>query len=155
MDLMESFVRRHEDRVYRTAAAIMGNAMEAEDVMQDVFIKVMEKSPVFASDEHEKAWLIRVTVNHCRSKLRSPWRKRVEPLLETYPARDAESRELLETVHKLPGKYRVSICLFYYEGYSTREMAEITGQKESTVRSQLARARQMLRGFLQEEEELI
>ena len=119
--------------------------------MQEVFLKVVEgKAPRFQSPEHEAAWLTRVTVNQCRSLLRNPRRKRSEPLLDVYPAQDDEQYELLETVFSLPAKYRIAICLFYYEGYSTREIAEMTKQKEPTVRSILTRARHMLKAVLEE-----
>ena len=149
VDCSEEFVQRHENRIYRIAIAIMGNKADAEDVMQDVFLKVMEKAPPFQSLDHEAAWLTRVTVNHCRSRLRSYWRKNTEPLLDNYPAQDHDQQALIQTVLTLPPKYRVVICLFYYEGYSNKEIAEITKQKESTVRSHLTRARHMLKDFLE------
>lgn len=148
---MEEFVRKYESRVYRTAVAIMGNRADAEDIVQDAFIKVLEKRPEFESPEHEIAWLIRVTVNLCRSRLRSKWWKKTEPLLDSYPARSESEQQLMETILSLPAKYRIVLHLFYYEGYSTREIAEITEQKESTVRSLLTRARQKLGALLKEE----
>ena len=152
MDWIEEFVRRHENRIFRIAIAITGNKTDAEDVMQDIFLKVIEgKNPPFQSAEHETAWLTRVTVNQCRSRLRSHWRKKSEPLLDIYPAQDKEQQDLLETVIALPAKYRIVIYLFYYEGYSTKEIAAITKRKESTVRSNLTRARHMLRDFLEGE----
>ncbi|MCL2816890.1 MAG: RNA polymerase sigma factor [Clostridiales bacterium] len=147
-DHVEELVQRHENRIYRAAVAIMGSHADAEDVMQDVFLKVMEKAPAFQSEGHEAAWLTKVTVNLCRSRLRSPWRKKREPLLDTYPAQDEEQRSLMETVLSLPPKYRAVIYLFYYEGRSTKEIAELIGQKEPTVRSLLTRARHMLRACL-------
>jgi len=151
-DCIEEFVQRNESKVYRTAIAIMGNKADAEDIMQDVFLKVVAgKAPQFQSAEHETAWLIRVTVNHCRSRLRLHWFRKSEPLLDIYPAQDNEQHELLETVLSLPPKYRIAIYLFYYEGYSTKEIAEITEQKEPTVRSILTRARHMLKDFLEGE----
>jgi RNA polymerase sigma-70 factor (ECF subfamily) len=152
LDWMEAFVTRHENKIYRIAIAIMGNKAEAEDIMQDVFLKVVEnKAPQFTSVEHESAWLKKVTINQCRNRLRSHWWKKSEPLLDIYPAKDDEQRDLLETVIALPAKYRIVICLYYYEGYSTKEIADITKQKEATVRSQLARARHLLREFLEGE----
>ena len=149
---MEEFVQRHENKIYRIAIAVMGNKTDAEDIMQDVFLKVLEgKAPQFQSVEHETAWLTRVTVNQCRSRLRSHWWKKSEPLLDIYPAQDKEQQDLLETVISLPSKYRIAIYLFYYEGYSTKEIAEITNQKEPTVRSILTRARHMLKDFLKGE----
>jgi len=135
-------VIKHENRLYRTALAITGNMSDAEDIVQEVFLRAYEKAPEFESKEHEKAWLIRVTVNLCNSRLRSPWRKRTMPLLDSYPASDPEQHELLEQVMALPPKYRTVIHLFYYEGYSIKDISELTGQRESTVRSHLTRARQ-------------
>lgn len=152
-DWIEQFVRKHENKIYRTAIAIMGSKADAEDVTQDVFLKLIEgKAPDFESVEHEKAWLTRVTVNQCRSRLRSIWWKKSEPLLDIYPAQDEKQQDLLKTVFSLPAKYRTAIYLFYYEGYSTKEIAEITKQKEATVRSILSRARHMLKDYLEGEQ---
>ena len=152
LEKFEETVKRNEDKLFRTAIAIMGGKADAEDIVQDVFLKLFEKQPRFESSEHETAWLIRVAVNLCKSRLRSHWRKKTVPLLETYPAQTDEQRELIETVLSLPSKYRTVIHLFYYGGYSTKEIAEITKQKESTVREQLTRARRMLKDFLEGEQ---
>ncbi|NLK88307.1 MAG: RNA polymerase sigma factor [Clostridiaceae bacterium] len=148
----EAFVTKHENRVYRTALAVTGDVSDAEDIVQEVFWRAFEKSPEFESDEHEKAWLIRVTVNLCKSKLRSPWHRRISPLLDSYPAAEPEQHELLDMIMALPHKYRTVIHLFYYEGYSVRDISGLTGQKESTIRSHLTRARQKLRSVLEEDE---
>jgi len=147
----EAFVSRHENKLYRTALAVMGNVADAEDVVQEAFLRAYEKAPAFETGGHETAWLIRVTLNLCRSRLRSPWRKRTEPLLVSYPAAEPEQRKLLEHVLALPSKYRAAIHLFYYEGYSVKDIAHLTGQQESTVRSQLTRARQKLKSVLKED----
>ena len=149
---IEEIIKRNENKLFRTAVAIMGNKSDAEDVVQDVFVKLFEKRLEFESSEHETAWLIRVAVNLCKSRLRSHWHKKTVPLLETYPAQTNEQQEILETVLSLPSKYRTVIHLFYYGGYSTKEIAEITKQKESTVREQLTRARRMLKDFLEGEQ---
>ena len=151
VDQMEEIVKRNEDKLFRTAVAVMGGKADAEDAVQDVFIKLLEKQPHFESPEHETAWLIRVTVNLCRSRLRTHWWKKTVPLLDVYPAQTDEQQSIMETVIALPSKYRAVIHLFYYEGYSTKEIAEITGQKESTVREQLTRARRMLKKFMEGE----
>ncbi len=148
----EALITRHENRLYRTALTVMGNVSDAEDMVQEAFLRAYEKAPEFISEEHEKAWLIRVTVNLCNSRLRSPWRKRREPLLDSYPAPKPEQRELLGHVLSLPPKYRAVIHLFYYEGYPVKDIAELTGQKESTVRSLLTRARQKLKSDLKEDD---
>lgn len=147
----ERAVRGNAQKLYKTALAITGNAGDAEEVVQDCFLRLWEKYPAFASEEHETAWLIRVTVNMSKNRLAAAWRRRTVPLAESVPARDREDRELLEVVSKLPGPDRAVIHLFYYEGYSTAEIARIVKRRESTVRSRLARARQKLKGLLEEE----
>jgi RNA polymerase sigma-70 factor (ECF subfamily) len=149
---LDDAMQRNGDRVFRVAVAGMGTRADAEDVVQDVFLKLLEKRPAFESEEHEAAWLVRVTVNMCRSRLRSPRRRQV-PLLETYPARDERQHDVMETVMSLPPKYRSVIHLYYYEGYSTREIAEMTAQKDSTVREQLTRARRMLKKYMEGEQQ--
>lgn len=147
----EAVIIKHENRLYRTALAITRSVPDAEDVVQEVFLRAYEKAPEFESEEHEMAWLIRVTINLCYSQLRSPWRKKIVPFLDSYPASEPEQHKLLEQIMALSTKYRIVIHLFYYEGYSIKEISELTGQKESTVRSQLTRARQKLKSFLKEE----
>lgn len=149
----EALVTKHENRLYRTALAITGNKSDAEDLVQEAFIRAYEKAPEFQSEEHEKAWLIRITVNLCHDLMRSPWRRRIMPLLDSYPAAEPKQDELLEEIMRLPARYRTVLHLFYYEGYSVRDISQLTGQRESTIRSQLTRARQKLKARLQEEEE--
>ena len=144
-----ALVRKYENMVLRTALAMMKNMAEAEDVTQDVFLKVWEKHPAFESAEHEKAWLLRVTMNDCKSRFRSVWWKRTEGLSDVLPAETPEEQGLIEAVDALPFKYRQVIHLYYYEGYSTAEIAEITEQKPSTVRSLMKRAREKLKEVLE------
>jgi len=151
VDWIEELVKKHGDRLYRAAIAIMGNKADAEDVVQDAFIKLCEKPPRFESADHELAWLIRVTVNLCKSRLRSSWWKTTMPLLESYPAQNDEEQDLMHLILALPSKYRIVIHLYYYEGYATKEIAEITEQKESTVRQLLTRARRKLKLSLEGE----
>ena len=152
---MEEIILRNEDRLYRAALAIMGNKADAEDIVQDAFVKLFEKRPLFESSEHETAWLVRVTVNLCNSRLRLHETKNITPLqdiLESFPTQTDDQYELLSTVLSLPPKYKTVIHLYYYEGYLTKEIAEITEQKESTVREQLTRARRLLKTYLQDEQ---
>ena len=121
---------------------------DMEDVFQNVFLKYMLYKGSFENEEHEKAWLVRVTVNACGDWLRSLSRRRwipLESLLEEGDAPDDASREVMEAVLQLPEKYRRVIYLFYYEGYSAVEIAGILGKKENTVYTWLSRARAMLR----------
>lgn len=148
---LEETVKTYENALYRTALAILGDAQEAQDAVQDAFLRYLEKAPDFDSPEHEKAWLLRVTVNGCKSRLRSPWRRRRSPLLESFPAATAEEQGVMEAVQALPAKDRAAIHLFYYEGYQAAEIAAMTGEAEGTVRSRLSRARAKLRRLLGED----
>ncbi|MCL2404990.1 MAG: RNA polymerase sigma factor [Defluviitaleaceae bacterium] len=148
---MEAVIKKHQNKLYRTALAIMGTKADAEDIVQDAFIKLFEKQQEFESADHEAAWLIRVTVNLCKNRLRSYWWRRTVPLLDTYPAKTDGQLGIVQAIMALPSKYRGIIHLYYYEGYSTKEIAEITSQKESAVRQQLTRARRKLKDFLGEQ----
>ena len=148
---LESLIQIHQNTLYRAALAILGDAHEAEDAVQDAFLRCLEKEPEFESPAHEKAWLLRVTVNGCKSRLRSPWRRRTAPLLDTYPAAGPEEQSLMEAIGALPARDRAVLHLYYYEGYQTAEIAEMTGWREGTVRSRLARARDKLRELLKGE----
>ena len=148
---LEFAVKQHENTLYRAALAILADVQEAEDAVQDAFIAYLEKAPDFDGPEHEKAWLIRVTVNGCKSRLRAPWRRRTAPLLETYPAATREEGETLEAVLALPPRERAAVHLFYYEGYRTAEIAAMTGEAEGTVRARLSRAMKKLKHLLEDE----
>lgn len=151
-DDLEKLIQQNGDTLLRTASAILGDAQEAEDVVQDTFIKYLEKQPVFENHEHAKAWLLRVTINSCRSWLRSPWRRLRAPLLESYPAPEPQQRVAAEAVLALPTRERAVVHLHYYEGYKTAEIAALTGEPEGTVRSRLSRARVRLKDMLKEDE---
>ena len=150
-DRLEELIRAHQDTLYRAALAILGDAQEAEDAVQDAFLRWWERAPDFPDAARERAWLLKVTVNGCKSRLRSPWRRRTAPLLDTYPAAEPEEREVLEAVQALPPRDRAVVHLYYYEGYQTAEIAAMTGQREGTVRSRLSRARAKLRDLLKGE----
>ena len=133
----ESAVERYGTMVYRLAYAQLHSRQDADDVFQEVFLRYHRAAPPFESEEHRKAWLLRVTANRANSLAASPWRKRSVPL-------DA-------ALAQLPPKYRAVIHLYYYEGYDTEETARILGRKPSTVRAQLTRARQALARLLKED----
>ena len=148
---LEALIQIHQNTLYRAALAILGDAHEAEDAVQDAFLRCLEKGPEFESPAHEKAWLLRVTVNGCKSRLRSPWRRRTAPLLDTYPAAGPEEQSLMEAIGALPARDRAVLHLYYYEGYQTAEIAGMTGWREGTVRSRLTRARAKLGALLKGE----
>ena len=149
---LEILITQYENTLYRTALAILGSPAEAEDAVQDTFLCWLEKRPNFNDAEHEKAWLLRVTVNGCKSRLRQQKRRPTVELLDIYPAQTEGERIALEAVRLLPEKERTVVHLFYYEGYSTEEIAGLTGQRPGTVRSHLSRARVRLRELLKGEE---
>ena len=148
---LEDVIPAYENTLYRAALAILGDPQDAEDVVQEAFLRLWEKNPEFESPAHQRSWLLKVTVNGCKSRLRAPWRRRTAPLLESYPAADPEEQAVLEVIQSLPPKDRAALHLYYYEGYQTAEIAAMTGWREGTVRSRLARARDKLRELLKGE----
>ena len=148
---LEALIDTHTNTLYRTALAILGNPSEAEDAVQDTFLRYLETRPQLRDSEHEKAWLLRVIINACRSRLRAAKRHPLTELLDSYPARGPEESAVVEAVLALPPRERTAVHLFYYEGYSTQEIAALTGQRPGTVRSHLSRARVRLRGILEGE----
>ena len=141
-----SALDRYADMVKRVCTLYLRRREDVEDVFQDVFLKYMQRTEPFEQAEHEKAWIIRVTINRCKDFVGSFWQRRIVPLdPERMSVTPVEGGGLLEAVLKLPEKERTMIYLFYYEGYAATEIAEITGQKVNTVYSHLHRARARLR----------
>ena len=144
-------VERYADMIFRVAYSTLRRREDAEDVMQDVLLKLYRADRPFDSEEHRKAWLIRVAVNESRKAARRYRRAApLEELPETAAFDRSEDRELFLAVMALPEKYRTAVYLHYYEGYSVREVAALTGSRESTVQTRLARARELLRKALEE-----
>ena len=129
--------------VYRLAMVYLGNSADAEDVMQEAFIRLLYHAPAFADTEHEKRWLLRVAVNLCRNQLKGFWRKRAVTL--DLDIEDPESTGVLETIVALPEKYKAPILLHYCEGYSVAEVGEILRLGQSAVKMRLKRGRELLR----------
>lgn len=150
---LEELVNEHEHTLFRTALAILGDVQEAEDAVQDAFLRYLEKRPELRDRDHEKAWLLKVTANRCKSVLRTRRRRPTVELLDIYPAPEEDgSRELLEAILALPANQRSAVHLHYYEGYTSEEIGAILGQRPGTVRSHLSRARDALRRYLLEDE---
>lgn len=144
---------RHLDMVYRIALHWFKNPADAEDAAQNVFLRLWRTDTAFDGPDHLRCWLARVAVNECKRISLHPWRSRTVPL-EAAPEpvfEDREQRELYEAVMALPGKYRVPLYLYYYEGYAAAEVGEILGLKASTVQTRLARGREKLKTILTEE----
>ncbi len=139
--------QKHSDMVYRLAFARVKNKADADDILGEVFLRYL-KAGKAENEEHEKALLIRITINCTKSLFSYTSRHKTEPLTETIPYPSSDSRGALEAVLRLPLKYRTAIHLHYYCGYSVEEIAHICSLKPSTVKSHLFRARQMLKDYL-------
>lgn len=138
-------VEKYGDMLYRISLLILKNTADAEDAVQETFIKYFTKAPEFADGEHEKAWLITVATNKCRDMLRYRTRHETESeeLLNTYAVEKSDSG-ILEALMELSDKYRIIMVLFYVEQYKIDEIADITGVSVSAVKMRLSRGRKLL-----------
>lgn len=151
----EEKVRSYYNMVYRFALVQVKNRQDAEDITQETFYRFLKKAPVFVCEEQEKAWLFQVAMNLCRNLWRASWYKEILPLHEklfsdeispeTSVLLNEEEKAVMEAVWKLPYKYREVIQLFYYSQLSIRQISELTGCKESTIQTRLARGRDLLK----------
>lgn len=147
-------MNRHGDMVYRLGLLYLKNEQDAQDIFQEVFLRLFEKDPVFASEEHLKAWLITVTTNCCKNLLRTVWYRRTVPLDELRETvADEEQADMISRLFCLPLKYRQVLYLYYYEGYSTEEISSMLHIKSATVRTQLKRGRELLKIQIMEDTE--
>ncbi len=146
---VDGVLQRHAATVYRLAYARTRCAEDAEDIFQEVFLRYVRKAPKFQSEEHEKAWLIRVTVNYIKSYYNAADRRHTQAA-ETLPEDRSFVQDDFELMLlSLPEDYRVEVHLFYGERMSVRQIAQVMGKSENAVRVRLTRARQMLRKSLQ------
>ena len=151
----EEAVGQYGDLVYRLAYAKTGSRSDANDIYQEVFLRYLRKKPQLESEEHAKAWFLRVTINCMKSFWGSSFRRRSVPLDESLPTEDHPSDGTMESyLRRLPEQYRSVIHLFYYEDLPTAEIANILRRRETTVRVQLMRARQMIKDMMEKEEDL-
>ena len=157
--LVESLYLRYADDVLRVSYFYLGDREKAEDVMQEVFLRVMDKQPVLREGS-EKSWLLKVALNICRDQWRSSWAKRVilgSKRLDIRPADDeledrTEKEALMQAVHSLPADVREVFLLFYYQRYTIEEIAKILDVQAGTVSSRLSRGRKKLKVLLEEGE---
>ena len=142
---------QYGEHILRLAYSYLHNQSDAEDILQDTLIQYLRTAPVLESPAHEKAWLLRVAGNLSKNLLRAQGYRQADQLEETLVAQEREDLSYVwDAVKALPVPYREAIHLFYYEGYSTAQIAQILDQKESTVRSRLKRGREKLRPLLEE-----
>lgn len=158
----DEVVRYYSPMIYRIALTKTKSTHDADDIFQEVFLKLVMRDRPFETEEHRKAWLIRVTINCCNSHFVAPWRKNVnameDVLLEQIPddtpvpGSEEEGPDVYAQVMKLPENMREVVLLFYYEEMSVREIAQVLGTSEVNVKKRLSRARQKLKLELEEEE---
>ena len=146
----EAAARKHMDGIFRLALNYMGSFAEAEDVTQNVLIRLYKTKKSFDGPEHLRCWLVRVTINESKRILLSPWRRTesLELIEDRAFLPEEENRELFRAVMALPEKYRVPMYLYYYEGYSSQELAKLLKIPGSTVRTRLRRGRAQLKESL-------
>jgi RNA polymerase sigma-70 factor (ECF subfamily) len=150
-EIISKDLDNYGDMLLRLSYSYMKNIHDAEDAVQEVFVQLFKNIDIFDSEDYKKHWLICVAINICKNKLKSSWFKRRIEITEMPYYDEYEDNSVLNQVMKLPLKYREVINLYYYESYSTVEIAYILHKKESTVRSLLSRGRNLLKKVLKEE----
>lgn len=151
-DVIEHAYHEYADMLYRIAFTYMHNREDAEDAVHDAFVTYIEKAPVFSDDAHERAWMVRVTVNKCLDAKRRHKIRQYTPLedagVQSEAAADELPNELSDALDRLPDKLRIVTILHYFEGFSVKEVAAMTSATASAVKMRLARAREMLKEAL-------
>jgi RNA polymerase sigma-70 factor (ECF subfamily) len=150
-DNADALFEAYADMVYRLAFLRTKSAADADDVLQEVFLRALRAKPDWNDREHQKAWFLRVTVNCSKSLLTSAWRRHTVAEDESLLSEMQTTTEVYAYVLALPVKYRTVVHLYYYEGYKVAEIAKMLGASENTVKSRLFRARDMLREQLKGE----
>jgi len=148
-DEINNAIEKYSKTIYKVAFSYTKDKSISEDILQDVLIKFMTDSTNFHEDEHEKAWLIRVTINECKKFYRSIWNLRRISLEDIYPFSDIEKHDVFYAVMDLPKKYRLIIHLYYYEQLSIKEISSLLNANENTIMSLLYRGRKILRNIME------
>ena len=149
----ERLVNTYSDLILRLSYTYLNSTCDAQDICQTVFLKLLQAPRSFDNMEHERAWIIRTTVNLCKDLLKKHWRRTTVTLdaAEHVPAPEPEEGSLTAALELLPPKYRTVLYLYYYEGYSAKEIAALLGEKPATIFTRLDRGRQKLRTYLEQE----
>ena len=142
-------IDENADMVYRIALTRCKSVETAEDIFQEVFMRLAEKNPKFENKEHEKAWFIRVTINLTKNIKESAWNKKVVRLDENITFSTKEENDVFGAVCSLPQNYRTVIYLLYYEGYKVNEISKLIRKPEGTIKTWLFRAREILKNELE------
>ena len=151
--VVDEVVENYSNMLMQIAFQRTFNKSEAEDVVQETFIRLMKNLKKIKNEEHLKSWLIRVTINICNDYNKSSWNKVTSELDENVKYLDNETKEVIVQINELKPQYRDIVYLYYYQGYKTKEIAKILKMKENTVSSNLTRARETLKNILKEEGE--
>lgn len=150
-NFIQNIVYKYSDMMMRIAYQNLKSQSDAEDVLQEVFLKLIKSEHAFISDEHTKAWLIRVTINQCKDYKKSAWIRKIVPITEEIPLFEKEQKKVMEEIFRLKPDYRNVIYLYYYEEYTIAEIANILDKSCNTISSQLQRARKKLKTIILEE----
>ena len=142
---LEMMIEKYSEMVYRLALTRTKSKENSEDVFQDVFFRLSRKMPNFESEEHEKAWLIKVTINCSKNLLSSAFLRHTTEMKEEFIFETKERHDIYYAVQELTLKYRTIIHLYYYEGYKINEISKILNINENTIKSRLTRAREKLK----------
>jgi len=144
---------RHYDMIYRVSFSYLKNTEDAKDIISEIFLKLLQKEIIFKNAEHEKAYLLRTAINLCKNSLKH-WRRKNENI-DDYAGLEDENTfredEILKIILNLPEQYKYVVHLYYYEGYTSEEIAKILKKPHSTVRYHLQEARKLLKGVLENE----
>ena len=154
-DAFVQAAERYQNMIWRLALHVLRSHADADDITQEVLLRLYRSGKDFADENHLRFWLVRVTINCCKKALLSPWRK-MEPLedfQEKLSVLLPERSELFDAVMGLSHLYRVPLYLYYYEGYSTEEIGRLLHIPRATVATRLHRGRALLRDHLKEESE--
>lgn len=150
---VESIVEQYGNMLYRICFVMLGNKFDAEDALQETFIKYLQKAPSFDSETYEKAWLIKVASNKCHDLQRYRQKHRTEDIDELWDLSADEAEEsVLPALCALPDKYKSTLYLYYVEGYKVEEIAKMIGKTSSAVKMRLKKGRDLLRTIIEEEE---
>ena len=159
-DEIEDILNKYGDKIYRMAFIQVKRPEVADDIYQEVCMKLIQQKTRIEPDEHLKAWLLRTTINCCKDYWKSSWIQKISwgenqetnDVFENAVEESQETGYLTECVQKLPEKYRTAIHLYYYEGYSQKEIAALLGEKENTVASWMKRGTERLKRMLEKSE---
>ena len=147
---MQHYYEAYAEMIYRLGFTYMKNASDAEDVVQETFLRLVRQTDHFTNEEHIKAWLIVTASNYCKSMLRHWWNRRTEMRELEEKSEDFQDQDaILDAVLELPDKYKTTIFLYYYEGYSSEEIAQILHKPAGTIRSYLFKGRLLLKEKIQ------